>query len=237
MTNKKQAIIRLLITLGIFLIAVGGLLWLYFALGLNELLTDPEKLKAEILSYGTYAKLVYVLVQFIQTSILPISNIATIVVGRMIFGKFQAALLTSIGVLIGSILAFFIGKRFGRKVVNWILGKETVDKYLKMFGGKQNIVIFAMLLFPFFPDDIICFVAGLTSMSWGFFLITILLTRPLPIFLTTYFFDSAFIPFKGWGLVIWGAILVIAVLLGMLVKKRWETVNAFLDKINDKFKK
>ena len=236
-TEKKQRFIRLFISLGLLLIFIGSLLFIYFALGLNKLFDDPLALQQEILSYGNNAKIIFVLIQFMQTTILPISNVATIIVGRILFGPWQSALLTSIGVLTGSLLAFLTGKLFGRKVVDWILGREVVEKYLKILGGKENLVIFVMLLFPFFPDDVLCFVAGLTSMSWGFFLITIFLTRPLPIFLTSYFFDRSFIPLEGWGLVFWGIILIIGIFLFWVVKKRWVTVNAFLEKLNDKFKK
>ncbi|MGD9605504.1 MAG: TVP38/TMEM64 family protein [Bacilli bacterium] len=236
-TDKKQRLIRSIITLCVFLLLMGLLAFLYFSLGLNKLFYDEEALKEEISSFGSNAKIIFVLIQFIQTTILPISNVATIIVGRILFGPWQSALLTSIGVLAGSIIAFLVGKLFGRKVVDWILGQEVVEKYLKILGGKQNLVIFVMLLFPFFPDDVLCFVAGLTSMSWLFFLITILLTRPLPIFLTSYFFDSSFIPLHGWGLLVWGMIILIGLFLVWLVKKRWVTVNAFLDKINDKLKK
>jgi len=235
--EKKRRIIRSLITFGVLLLLIGGLLGLYYGLGFNELIEDPEDLRAEIDSYGNNSRLIYILIQLIQTTILPISNVATIIVGRVLYGKFQAALLTSIGVLIGSVISFGIAKFFGKKAIYWIVGKEQTDKYLNLLKGKANLVIFVMLLLPFFPDDIICFVAGLTPMSWLFFLFTILMTRPLPIFLTSFFIDTQFIPFSGWGLAIWGGILLIFAVSAFIIKKRWAYVNSFLDRMNDFFER
>lgn len=235
--EKKRRIIRSLITFGILLLLIGGLLGLYYGFGFNELIENPDELRAEIDSYGNNSRLIYILIQLIQTTILPISNVATIIVGRVLYGKFQAALLTSIGVLAGSIISFGIAKFFGKKAIYWIVGKEQTDKYLKLLKGKANLVIFMMLLLPFFPDDVICFVAGLTPMSWLFFLITILLTRPLPIFLTSYFIDSQLIPFSGWGLAVWAGILIVFAVAAFIIKKRWAYVNAFLDRMNDFFER
>ena len=76
-----------------------------------------------------------------------------------------------------------------------------------------------MLLFPFFPDDVICLVAGITTMSFRYFIITVSLTRPVMIAFMCYFGSGTIIPFKGWGIPVWIAIFVAVIILFFVVNK------------------
>jgi uncharacterized membrane protein YdjX (TVP38/TMEM64 family) len=91
-----------------------------------------------------------------------------------------------------------------------------------------------MMLFPLFPDDILCVVAGLTSMSFSFFIITNLIARSIGIACTVFFGSGAVIPFSGWGLIIWCVIIfVVASLFYLSVKyqnKIDEIIKQFLKK-------
>lgn len=110
----------------------------------------------------------YVIFHFVQSTLLPISNFPTIVAGNLIFSPWENAILTSIGVILGSLAAFGIGKLFGRKAVEWVVGEENTRKLLETFEGKEKLVLVLILLLPLLPDDIICFIAGITLISWGF---------------------------------------------------------------------
>lgn len=70
-----------------------------------------------------------------------------------------------------------------------------------------------MMLFPMFPDDILCVVAGLTNMSFSFFFWTNILARGVGIACTVFFGSGAIIPFHGWGLIVWAIIIVVIAIL------------------------
>ena len=72
------------------------------------------------------------MIQFLQVTILPIPSFLTVSVGVLLFGPLTAGIFSSIGIILGSILAFYIGKKFGYKVVCWIVGKESLDKLSKV---------------------------------------------------------------------------------------------------------
>lgn len=227
--NKK----RLTITIVILILFIGLIIGLYFGLGINKTLQDTESLKETINSYEGLGKLIYVLINFLQTTIIPITNIPTIMAGVYLFDPFVAATLATIGVLLGSIVSFYLGRILGRKTVEWIVGKDNLDKYLAMAKGRENVVIFLILLLPGFPDDIICLIAGLTKMSWKFFIISILITRTIPTYLTA--FTSNLIPLdKLWGIAIWIAIYIVALLAGRYVLKYWDNIVKFFEKFKNK---
>ena len=156
-----------------------------------------------------------------------------VAVGVAMFGPLMCAIYSFIGIVTGSIVAFVIGRWIGYKAVCWIVGKESLDKWLKKLKGKDYLILSLMFLLPLFPDDILCFVAGLSSMTWGFFLVMITVTRAISIFSTAYSFEL--IPFTTWwGILIWGVLLALVVFAFYLVCRYYEKIDNFL---KTKFKK
>lgn len=223
---------RLIVIIAIILAISGMITGLYFGLGLHKKLHNENSLKELILAYGGLYRGIYILLHFIQSTLLPISNFPTIVAGNLIFSPWENVLLTSIGVITGSLIGFGIGKVFGRKAVDWVVGEENTKRVLKTFEGKENIVLVLILLLPFFPDDIICFIAGITLISWPFFTVSVILLRPLPIIMMVFFGTGQIIPFHGYGLLIWGAIIIACIIGGRYIWNNWSKVNAFLERIS-----
>ena len=151
--------------------------YLFVMFGLVKYLQDENALQELIQSTGIWSYLVYVLVQFLQVTFIPIPAMITTIAGTFLFGPGMASLLSLAGIFLGSFFAFFIGDKFGEKVVKWIVGEEKTKKYSNLLYDKGKYMFFLMMLFPIFPDDILCLVAGMTSMSYRFFTITILLTK------------------------------------------------------------
>ncbi|HHX75972.1 MAG TPA: TVP38/TMEM64 family protein [Acholeplasmataceae bacterium] len=223
--TKKRAIITISITIAI----IGVLVAFYFLLGLDKHFTDTEFIKEEIESYGNFGKFIYVVINFLQTTLIPITNIPTIFAGTYVYGPLDAANLAIIGVLVGSVVSFYIGRIFGTKLLIWILGEQKLNKYLEMMKGRENVVFFLTMLLPGFPDDIICMVAGITPMRFRFFAITLLITRTLPIYLTAY--GASVIPLDSvWGWVVWIAIYAIVFYAGQKVLRNWDAILAYFNK-------
>lgn len=193
-----------LLALAAFGVAMWGIL---VATGAWDAINSVDKLRALILSLGFWGRLIFVFLQFLQVTFLPIPSTISTLAGVLIYGPLQTALLSLAGIMLGSVLAFWLGRAFGKKLVTFMVGKAACNKWTKFLsGGKYTF--FVMMLLPIFPDDILCLVAGLTDMSWAFFVGTNLITRPLAIFLTCYLGSGSIIPYHGWGLAAWAAIIV-----------------------------
>jgi len=175
--------------------------------GLWEKVNSIEKIRKIVESGGVFSFLIFMLLQILQTTILQIPSILVTIAGSVIFGRWTAFFLSFISVMLGSIIMFWIGRKCGRKFLNWIAGEDGADKWInKMTNGKY--LFFLMMLFPLFPDDILCAVAGVTNMSFSFFFWTNVLARGLGIACAVFFGSGAIIPFTGWGLLVWGLIFV-----------------------------
>lgn len=235
--NEKRTRIRRLIIVVIAILGLIGIAFaLYFGYDLNEKFKTPETTKEFLLEYGGPTRFIYVFLHFLQTTLIPISNLPTILAGLYLFKPFEVFYLTTIGVYLGSITSFAFGKIFGKKAVYWVLGEKTVNHYLEIAKGREQAVIFTMLLLPSFPDDILCIIAGITPMSWRFFIFTLVVTRTFPTLVMVYFAHK--IPDFGW----WGIVVVIVYILfffifSWFISKKWDKVSEFIERFKAKFQK
>ena len=226
---KKQAIYRLIFITLICLDIVAVVFFAISATGIISKLTSVAALRDYIASFGATAVLIFILFQFLQVVILPIPGSVSVGVGVALFGPLRCSLFSFIGIFTGSVVAFAVGRWIGYKAVCWIVGKEDLDKWLKKLKGKDYLLLSIMFLLPLFPDDILCFVAGLSSMTWLYFIIMIIITRLISVFTTS--FSLQFIPFNTWwGILIW-------VVLGALVGLAFWLVCKYSDKIDSFIKK
>lgn len=187
-----------------------------------------EKLTEMIRRTGRWGMLVYVLVQILQVVILPLPAAVCYIPGSQIWDVWTATLLASFGVLIGSVIAYFIGRVFGKKVVMWIAGREAIEKYASYIGSRGKVVFILMQILPFFPDDILCMVAGLMSMNFLFFFISIAAIRPLIVAAYCFLGSGTIIPFRGWGLVVWIFIFIGFAVLAVLSFRYQDKLEGWL---------
>ncbi len=195
--------------------------------GLWESINTVEKIKTLILSLGFYGRLFFVVLQFLQVTFLPIPSTITTLAGVVIYGPLQSSFLTLSGILVGSLFAFWLGRKFGRKIVVFMVGKESCQKWTR-FLTDAKYSFFLMMLLPIFPDDILCLVAGVTEMSWTFFALTNLITRPIGVFLTCYLGSGDIIPFHGWGIAAWVVLAILTVLALYISFKYQKQIERFL---------
>ncbi len=195
--------------------------------GFWEEINSMEKIREWVLSGGVFSFLIFILLQILQTTILQIPAIFVTIAGALIFGRWPAFIMSYIAVMIGSLIMFWIGRKAGRKFLNWLVGEETANKWIdRMSNGKY--LFFLMMLFPLFPDDILCVVAGLTKMSFPFFFWTNILARGLGIACTVFFGSGAIIPFHGWGLIVWGILIVLVIILFYLSVKYKDKIDEII---------
>ncbi len=185
---------------------------LYYATGLSEKFNDFDALRVFILDSGVWGYVIFIGLTIFQVVVLPIPEAVTIVLGVAIYGPTLSFILSVIGTVLGALISFFLGRVFGRRLCNWMFGVENTEKYASILNEKGRLPFIIMLLFPAFPDDMLCMIAGITDMSYGYFLLVVSLTRPVMIGLTAYL-GSGIIPFEGRGIAIWVAIACVLFLL------------------------
>ncbi len=156
--NIKIINIVILIIIFVFLVIF---FWRPFA----ELFLSSQKIKEFILRFGILAPMALIALTAFQVLIAPIPGQAIGIVSGFIFGPILGTLLNMIGLVIGSYFAFVLARKLGRPFVEKILNKKIIKKFDKLFLEKGIFALFLVYLLPFFPDDAICYIAGLTRIK------------------------------------------------------------------------
>ena len=94
-------------------------------------------------------------------------------------------LLSTAGLTLGSWLAFFLSKTFGRPFVERFVSKETMCRYDYLMHHKGAFLIFILFLIPGFPKDYLCYILGLGHLTTKEFLLISTLGRFLGTVLLT----------------------------------------------------
>lgn len=202
----KQSWGRSLFVLNVLtLVIIGGLCILHWC-GLLDDFSSLEQLKQLIRNSGPWGYLVYIVLQFLNVVLLPLPGFLFMLAALSIFGVWPTFVVTLLVTWVGSIICFWFGRTCGNKAVVWCIGAETAEHYQKLLGTKGNLLFLIMQILPFFPDDMLCMIAGLSKMKFSFFLLTMLIAKPL-YFATVCFFGL--IPFTGWGIPVWIALCLV----------------------------
>ena len=148
--------IILIIAIIILLFLSGILVWDYMTEGklllstrVLRLLSDAEELREFILQYEFFAPLIHFLFQLLQVIIAPIPGNVTIFIGGSLFGAWYGLLINTLSVYLGSLVAFYLGRRFGKPLILRLVDEETYRKYNRFFEKKYLAVLFLFFLFFF----------------------------------------------------------------------------------------
>lgn len=129
--------------------------------------------------------LVFILIQIIQVVIPIIPGGISCAAGVLIFGPFAGFIYNYVGIAIGSILIFLLGRQYGKPFILSLVSDKTYNKYIGWLDNEKRFErLFTLaIFFPVAPDDALCLMAGLTKMSLKKFTLIILLAKPASIFL------------------------------------------------------
>lgn len=226
--SDKKFVYRLTFLTLILMTAALAVLYVIQITGLWDKIDSVEDLRNYVSGFGGYAVFIFIAIQFLQVVVLPIPGFITVSVGVLLFGAFRGSVYSVIGIVSASIVAFFIGRVFGYKVAGWLVGKENLDKGLELVKGKDKVILTFMFLFPFFPDDVLCFVAGLSSMSVPYYIVMITITRIINIVVSAYSVNGSIIPYNTWwGILLWIAVFVLVAALCYVIYKHGDKIENF----------
>ena len=223
-------IIGLIILVLVFLEIV---FYMFYLTGILEHFRDIESAKKWIQSFGALAFLIFFTIQFLQVIILPLPAQITLIAGVLIFGALQTFVISSVAIILGSIVCFFIGRLFGNKILYLLCEKGTANHYKKILSDKGRILLPIFFLLPVFPDDLLCFASGATSMTFKCFLIITIIFRPVAIFFVCWLGSGKVIPFSSWGIPVWIVLIILLlVLLIFLFKYQNKIENWIINKFS-----
>ncbi len=180
---------------------------------------------------------VYFILQVLFTTLLsfaPGGSMAFILVGVALFGaSWQTFLLCFAGVIASSFAMDLIGRYGGSRIIIKLIGVEDFNKADKLIKEKGISYLPLFYLFPLFPDDAICMLAGMLKVNFLYHLVCILLCRGIGV--ATIVFGISIIPFDTfdslWDWIICITVVIFWIIFSFYIASR---VNKWLEKRNKK---
>ena len=153
----------------------------FFSIGLFDDLNALQNIVGGKIILGP---IIFILIQILQVVVPVIPGGVSTAAGVLLFGPVAGFFYNYIGIVIGSIIVFLLGRQYGKPFVLSLINEKTYDKYITWFDnqGRFNKLFAIAIFFPFAPDDALCLIAGLTNMSLKTFSWIILLGKPASIF-------------------------------------------------------
>jgi len=135
------------------------------------ILTDREKIKAFIDSWGSAAPFVFIVIQIMQVIFAPIPGEISGFVGGYLFGATQGFIFSSVGLAAGSVINFWIGRILGDRFIRKLIPKAKLER-LDLFISHQGVIVLLFLfMFPGFPKDYLCLLLGVTALPFKIFIL------------------------------------------------------------------
>ncbi len=164
-----------------------GMVYYYFS-NRFTVFKDPYALKDLILSFGHYSMIAFVLIQVLQVIVFFIPGEVVQIVGGYVFGPVLGSILSSIGIITGSVLGYYIARTLGKKYINNLIERKNLTRIKKILDtGSNNLVIFIIYFIPGIPKDILVYVAGISKVTIKDFIIYSSLGRVPWIIVSAFF--------------------------------------------------
>ena len=136
---------------------------------LVRLYVDKRFLKHTLREWGVLAPVIFIGLQALQVIIAPIPGELTGILGGYLFGQRVGLLYSTIGLTLGSVAAFAVGRWLGARYVQRLVSPEIWHKMGFIVEAEGAILCFIVFLIPGLPKDMICYLFGLSPMPFWVF--------------------------------------------------------------------
>lgn len=207
----------------ILLIIIGILV--YFWQDIAGIFESQEKISEWIKSFGTLGPLVFITLQSLQVMIAPLPGVALSALAGIFFGVFWGTIYSLLGIVLGSVAIFYLVRKLGRSFVESHADPKMLHRFDHLSEKAGPLLFFILFLLPFPPDDIVCFLAGLTSIPLPYLTAILILGRLPLVALTT---ASVSLTSLGWQS--WLFLVLIFALLALFLYIYSERIIEFFER-------
>lgn len=140
----------------------GFLVFLFLFVSLSYYFQTNMDLAKKYISFGFYGVTLYIFIATFATVFAPLSALPLLPVAVQIYGWQLAAIYSLIGWVIGAVIAFYIARNLGVRVLERFVSLDKIHEYEKLIPKKDqflSIVFLRMIL----PSDIVSYAIGLLS--------------------------------------------------------------------------
>jgi uncharacterized membrane protein YdjX (TVP38/TMEM64 family) len=183
---------RLGLAVAILAMLLGAVIWLIFTDSpiirfVLHLYRDKYFLRDTVAAWGWMAPVVFIMIQALQVVISPVPGEITGPVGGALFGTGWGVLYSTIGLTIGTLICFGIGRKWGEPLVRPWLSQHHWDRLNFILEAEGAILCFILYLIPGFPKDVISYLFGISPLPFWVFAVVSTVARIPGTWISSYF--------------------------------------------------
>jgi uncharacterized membrane protein YdjX (TVP38/TMEM64 family) len=148
-----------------------------------RLVSDEQALEAAVTSWGAFGPLALIVINALQIVIAPIPGYVVQLAAGYLFGPWWGGFYAVCGLLLGSMIAMWFARTYGRPVAIWLIGGERLAHWETVTHSTSTLVWCLLLVGP--VGDIPFALAGLSSVSYLKIFLLALFIRAPSVFLST----------------------------------------------------
>jgi len=180
------------ILVGVLAASLALVIWLVFTDApfvrfVLHLYRDKYFLRDTVAAWGWMAPVVFIAIQALQVIISPIPGEVTGPVGGALFGTGWGLVYSTIGLTIGTLLCFGMGRKWGEPLVRPWLSEHHWDRLNFILEAEGAIICFILYLIPGFPKDIISYLFGISPLPFWVFAVVSTVGRLPGTWISSYF--------------------------------------------------
>ena len=126
--------------------------------------SNKERVNNFVMSFGSYAPLVFIGFQILQVLAAPIPGEFTGFVGGYLFGTVPGLIYSTVGLSMGSFLAFLVARGVGMPLIRRFLRRDFMEKFEYIIERHGAFLAFILFLIPGTPKDSFCYLLGVSPM-------------------------------------------------------------------------
>ena len=162
--------------LSLIVLLIAGAIWLINRVGI-------EQIRANVAEFGIWAPSIVMLLRLSSVVVPVLPGTAYAILSGALFGFAQGLVVIAIADFLACSANFFIARRYGRPVVQRLVGKRFMNKlerWSKKYLEGNFFLLTGAMMSSFF--DYMCYGAGLCRMPWQRFMsalgLSIVLVKP-----------------------------------------------------------
>jgi len=131
----------------------------------------------QLQEWGVLGPVFFIALQTLQVILSPIPGEATGFLGGYLFGERLGFVYSTIGLTLGSLAAFGVGRLLGAHYVRRRVRQQTWDTLRFIIEAEGAILCFIVFLIPGFPKDVVCYLFGISPLPFWVFAVASTLGR------------------------------------------------------------
>ncbi len=163
-------------------VIIGFIVFVLFLLKLlfEKQFDSVEALQNYMKGFGLAAPLILLIFQAVQVVVPVLPGYLGCAAGAVAFGSMTGFWCNYIGISLGSIIAYFLARKYGINLVEAMFPQKQYEKWSRRIEKSRSYdwFLFIATLLPLFPDDFLCYFSGLIRMNSKKFIWIIILGKP-----------------------------------------------------------